>query len=182
MSPLNRKQHNELEERNFPMQINSLKDMYVAELQELASVERQLCASLPRMAEMATHPTLKNAFVHHRKETEVQKERLEEILRKHGANPTEHTDQSMQALVGEAEKMASMLKGDGLCDAGLIASAQRLEHYEIAAYGTAAALAGQLNLREDQEILHESLEEEKHADALLTKLAKSEVNPAAVAS
>lgn len=164
------------------MQINTLKDMYVAELQELASVERQLAHSLPRMAELASHPTLKNAFSHHRKETEVQKERLESILHKHGADPSEHTDQAMQAMVGEAEKMASMLKGDGLCDAALISSAQRLEHYEIAAYGTAAALAGQLDLREDQEILHRSLEEEKKADALLSRLAKSEVNPAARAS
>ncbi|WP_316978820.1 YciE/YciF ferroxidase family protein [Shumkonia mesophila] len=164
------------------MQIDSLKDMYVAELQELASVERQLSASLPRMAAMATHPTLRSAFARHRKETEVQQERLESILERHGASPTAHTDQSMQALVGETEKMASMLKGDGLCDAALIASAQRLEHYEIAAYGTAAALAGQLNLRDDQEILHKSLEEEKHTDALLTELAKTEINPAAVAS
>ncbi len=164
------------------MQINSLKDMYVAELQELASVEQQLSDSLPRMAEMASHPKLKSAFTDHRKETVAQKERLVSILKKHGASSTKHTDQAMQTLVGETEKMASMLKDDGLCDAALIASAQRLEHYEIAAYGTVAALAGQLNLREDQEILHRSLEEEKHADALLTKLAKSEVNPGAVAS
>ena len=88
----------------------------------------------------------------------------------------------MQALVNETEKMMTMLKGNDLRDAGLIASAQKLEHYEIAAYGTAAALAGQLDLRDDQRLLHQSLEEEKQADALLTKLAKGEVNRDAIAA
>jgi ferritin-like metal-binding protein YciE len=74
------------------------------------------------------------------------------------------------------------LEGDDLRDAGLIASAQKLEHYEIAAYGTAAALAGQLDLRDDQRMLHDSLEEERKADATLTKLAKGEVNQAAAAA
>jgi ferritin-like metal-binding protein YciE len=88
----------------------------------------------------------------------------------------------MQALVRETEKMLSMLKGNDLRDAGLIASAQRLEHYEIAAYGTAAALAGQLDLRDEQRTLHESLEEEKKTDLLLTQLAKREVNQDALAA
>jgi ferritin-like metal-binding protein YciE len=79
-------------------------------------------------------------------------------------------------------KMLGMLKGNELRDAGLIASAQKLEHYEIAAYGTVAALAGQLDLRDDQQMLHESLEEEKQADVRLTKLAKGEVNPDALAA
>jgi ferritin-like metal-binding protein YciE len=95
----------------------------------------------------------------------------------------------MQALVNETEMMLGMLKGNDLRDAGLIASAQKLEHYEIAAYGneiaaygTVAALAGQLDLRDDQQMLHESLEEEKQADVRLTKLAKGEVNPDALAA
>jgi ferritin-like metal-binding protein YciE len=75
-----------------------------------------------------------------------------------------------------------MLNGNELRDAGLIASAQKLEHYEIAAYGTVAALAGQLDLRNDQRMLHESLEEKKQADVRLTKLAKGEVNPEALAA
>ena len=92
-----------------------------------------------------------------------------------------HTDQAMEALVKEAEKMLSLLESDELRDAGLIASVQKLEHYEIAAYGTAAALAGELDLRDDQRMLHDSLEEERKADAALTKLAKEEVNQDAVA-
>jgi ferritin-like metal-binding protein YciE len=75
-----------------------------------------------------------------------------------------------------------MLAGDDLRDAGLIASAQKLEHYEIAAYGTAAALAGQLDLRDEQKMLHRSLDEERQVDALLTRIAKREVNPDALAA
>ena len=85
----------------------------------------------------------------------------------------------MQALAHETRKMAEIVEGNELRDAALIASAQKLEHYEIAAYGTAAALAGQLNLRDDQKALHQTLEEKKKADAVLTQLAKAEVNPGA---
>jgi len=175
------------------MQITNFKNMYIAELQELVSMEGQLADELPRMAEAASHPSLKNILMHHRDETQVQRQRLESILQKHGANPRAHTDQAiqalvfytdqaMQALVNETEMMLAMLEGNDLRDAGLIASAQKLEHYQIAAYGTVAALAGELDLRDDQQMLHESLEEEKQADIRLTKLAKGEVNPDALAA
>jgi ferritin-like metal-binding protein YciE len=88
----------------------------------------------------------------------------------------------MEALLNETEKMPSLLEDDNLRDAGLIASAQKLEHYEIAAYGTAAALASQLELRDDQRMLHDGLEEERKTDAALTKLAKGEVNQDAAAA
>jgi ferritin-like metal-binding protein YciE len=164
------------------MQITNFKDMYLAELQELMDVEGQLAGALGRMAEAASHPSLKKALLRHGEETQAQRHRLDSILQKHGANPQAHTDQAMQALVKETDKMLAMLKGDDLRDAGLIASAQKLEHYEIAAYGTAAALAGQLELRDDQRMLHTSLEEERNADAILTKLAKGEVNRDALAA
>ncbi len=93
------------------MQITTFKDMYIAELQELIDVEEQLAESLLRMANVASHPALKDALVRHREETQVQKERLESILQSHGADPKAHTDQGMQALVNETEKMLSMLKG-----------------------------------------------------------------------
>jgi ferritin-like metal-binding protein YciE len=169
-------------ERAITMQITKFKDMYIAELQELVSLEGQLADALRKMAEVASHQSLKNALMHHREETQIQRQRLESLLQKHGANPRAHTDQAMQALVNETEKMLAILKGNDLRDAGLIASAQKLEHYEIAAYGTAAALAGQLDLRDDQQILHQSLEEEKQADVRLTSLAKGEVNPDALAA
>jgi ferritin-like metal-binding protein YciE len=164
------------------MEINNFKDMYLAELQELVSVEDQLADALLRMAAAASHPALRDALVDHHAETAAQKERLVSILRKHGASPTAHTDQGMQALISETKKMLTMLKGDDLRDAGLIASVQKLEHYEIAAYGSAAALAGQLELRDDQRMLYQSLEEEKEADALLTDIAKGEVNADALAA
>jgi len=158
------------------MQITSYKDMYIAELQELASLEGQLGDALLELADVASHPSLKEALTHHHEQTLVQEQRLESMLRKHGANPGAHTDQAMQALISETDKMADLVKGAELRDSAIIASAQKVEHYEIAAYGTAAAMAGQLGLRDDQQILHQTLEEEKAADVALTRLAKSEVN------
>ena len=164
------------------MQIATFQDMYIAELQELVSVEEQLGEALQHMADAASHAPLRAALELHQKETVRQRERLQSILQKYGANPHLHTDQAMQALINETEKMCKILKTGELRDAGLIASAQKLEHYEIAAYGSAAALAGQLELREDQRLLHDSLEEEKITDQLLTGLAESEINPKAVAA
>ena len=158
------------------MQITSFKDMYIAELQELASMEKQLGEALQRMSRVASHPSLKDALLGHHEQTRAQIERLESILRNHGSSAYVHTDQAVEALVAETEKMLKLVKGNDLRDAAVIASAQKLEHYEIAAYGTAAALAGQLELREDQSMLHDSLEAERQIDALLTELAKSEVN------
>ena len=158
------------------MEISTFKDFYLAELQELADGRRQLAEAEQRMVEKATHPSLKDILDRHCEETEAQKDRLESILQKHGASATEHTDQSMQALIRESDKMVGMMKGEDLCDAGLIASVQKIEHYEIAAFGTACALAAQLSFEDDEQMLRESLEEAKSADAELTKLAEEEVN------
>ena len=104
------------------MEISNFKDMYLAELQELVSVEDQLSEALLRMAAAASHPALKDALVDHHAETMRQKDRLVAILRKHGADPAAHVDQAMQALIRETRKMLSILEGDDLRDAGLIAS------------------------------------------------------------
>jgi ferritin-like metal-binding protein YciE len=162
------------------MTIAGFRDMYLAELQELRSVEAQLLDALQNMADAASHVELKSALLNQRSETETRKKRLDDLLGRHGADPRAHTDQAMQAMVRESGKMMSLLEGKNLRDAGIISSAQRVEHYGIAAYGTAAALAGQLDLRDDQKVLHESLEEERRADALLSDLAKQTINPAAV--
>jgi len=164
------------------MQITTFKDMYIAELQELVSMEAQVGAALLRMSTVAAHPALAHVLASHHEETSGQRQRLESMLQSHGASTRAHTDQAMQALIRETEKMLEMLKGPDLRDAGLIASAQKLEHYEIAAYGTAAALAGQLQMRNDQIVLHESLEEEREMDRALTHLAESEVNRDALAA
>jgi ferritin-like metal-binding protein YciE len=164
------------------MRITSFKDMYIAELQELRNVEEQLADAFLRMAEMASHPSLKYALTYQRERTQTQRHRLEAILRLHDGNRQTHTDQAMQALILESEKMATMVASDELRDAALIASAQKIGHYQIAAYGSAAALAGQLDLRDDQRELHLGLVEEREVDSLLTQVAKQEVNRDALAA
>jgi ferritin-like metal-binding protein YciE len=164
------------------MEIRNFKDMYIAEIQELASVASQIGECLPRVANAASHPALKKLILENKEDSEMQKERLDAILEAHGAEVDAHTDQAMQAMVSETNKMLPMLKGADLRDAGLIASIQRLKHYQIAAYGTAAALAGQLRLRDDRDVLLESLEEEKLTDLELSAIAEQEVNPHAVAA
>ncbi|MFC3229534.1 ferritin-like domain-containing protein [Marinibaculum pumilum] len=161
------------------MTIENFDQMYVAELQELASAQRQLEEAHERMAQAARHPEVKALLSRHRDETKTQRERLETVLRAHRASPTAHTDQAMQALIGEADKMLDQLQGDALRDAGLVASAQKIAHYEIATFGTAAALAGQLRLPEEQRILHQCVEEERQADQALSRLAMVDLNPAA---
>jgi ferritin-like metal-binding protein YciE len=164
------------------MNLDSFHDMYIAELQELRSVEAQLIDALPRMADMASHPELKQAIQAHFDETRSQQSRLDEILRRHNADPREHVDQAMQAILREAEKWVGMVQDQDLRDAGLIASAQRVEHYEIAVYGSLATWAKQLGLDEDLQAFLDILEEEKRTDDKLTALAKRVVNPDAAAT
>ena len=116
------------------MKIKNFKDMYIAELQKLVSMESQIDIALKRMADAASHPSLKRELLRHRGETKEQSKRLQSILQNHGAKLRAHTDQAMEALLNETEKMLSLLEDDTLRDAGLIVSAQKLEHYEIAAY------------------------------------------------
>lgn len=161
------------------MNVDSFRQLYIAELQELRSVENELVDALPRMMQTAQHPDLKQAIQTHFDETERQRERLDGLLQRHGVDPREHQDQSMQAVVHEADKWAKMVQDADLRDASLIASAQRVEHYEIAVYGTLASWAKQLGLDEDQRTLHAILDEEKRADEKLTNLAKHVINPEA---
>jgi ferritin-like metal-binding protein YciE len=158
------------------MNVDNFREMYIAELQELRSVEAQLVEALPKMADMASHPELKQAIQTHLEETRWQQSQLDEILRRYGVDPREHVDQAMQAMLKEAEKWAGMVPDQDLRDAGLIASAQRVEHYEIAVYGSLATWAKQLGHDEDL------LEEEKRTDESLSRLAKRVVNPDAAAT
>jgi ferritin-like metal-binding protein YciE len=164
------------------MNVNTLRDLYIAELQEIRSVEGQLIEALPRMADVAGHPDLKQGIQTHLEETRSQQSRLEEILHRHKAEPREHVDQAMQAMLQEAEKWANMVQDRDLRDAGIIASAQRVEHYEIAVYGSLATWAKQLGLDEDLQTLLAILEEEKRTDERLSALAKRMVNPDAAAT
>lgn len=161
------------------MELTNLKDTYISELQELVSAEGRLAEPLARMAEVASHPVLKEALTRHSEETLIKKKRVESILRQYDAAPDANTRRAMQALVAEVGKLLVMLRGDEIRDAALAGSVQRLLHYEIAAYGTAAAFAEQLGLPEDQRLLHRSLAEAKQLDEALTRFAKGILNPCA---
>jgi ferritin-like metal-binding protein YciE len=164
------------------MRIDDFRQMYLTELQELRSVEDQLVQALPKMVEMIEHPQLRHALLTHLDETKAQRDRLDGLLRRHGVDAREHEDGSMQAILREAERWAKMVSDPDCRDAGVIASAQRVEHYEIAVYGTLASWAKQLGFLEDGRTLHDILEEEKRADEKLTSLAKQVVNPEAAAA
>ncbi|WP_339637880.1 DUF892 family protein [uncultured Sulfitobacter sp.] len=161
------------------MQINSFKEMYVSELQEARSLEAQLTSALPEMIEKTDDADLKQALQDHLSETQNHLERVGEILQRHGATAEDHKDQSMVRLVSEAEKWAEMIKDRDQRDAGIIASAQRVEYYEMAVYGTLSAWAKQLGFGEDEEDLRAILAQERAADDKLTRLAEREINPSA---
>lgn len=163
------------------MNVTDFRALYKTELQEACNLETQLVQALPKMIEMAKDSELKQAIRMHLEETRGHQQKMEQLLRQHGAEPREHTDQSMQAMISEAEKWAGKVREPELRDAGLIASAQRVEHYEMAVYGTLATWAKELKLDEDLKVLHGILEQEKQADEKLSKLAKSTVNPHASA-
>jgi ferritin-like metal-binding protein YciE len=162
--------------REVPVDIKDFKDMYLAELQEARSLEEMLIGALPKMAEKAQDSGLKQALQSHLDQTRSHRERLEEILGRHGAAGEHHTDQSMQVLISEAEKMVDMVNDGPVRDAALISSAQRIEHYEIALYGTLASYADSLGLGDDKQVLHDILEQEKTADEMLSELAVGSVN------
>lgn len=158
------------------MNVDDFRRMYVIELQELRSVEDQLVAALPKMLELVEHPGLRRALELHLAQTKSQRDRLDELLKKHNAGAREHQDGSMQTIVREGERWAKMVSDRDCRDAGIIASAQRIEHYEIAVYGTLATWARQLGLHDDARVLHSILQEEKAADGKLSRLAEQGVN------
>jgi ferritin-like metal-binding protein YciE len=138
---------------------------------------------LARLGTLPLHPSLKWTLLDdHRERAEMQRERIQTLLRRHGADPEAHVDQTMQAMISETERTLAMLKGGDLRDAALIASLQRLKHYEIAVYRTVTALARQLRLRDDERMLHEGLGEEEEGSAALAMLAEREVIPDARAA
>jgi len=163
------------------MNIETLRDVYRAELQEARSVEAQLIEALPRMIRTADAADLTDALDEHLSQTRSQLERVDAILQRHSLDVHEHRDQSMQTIIVEADQWANLITDPACRDAALIASAQRIVHYEIAVYGTLSTWARQLDLGEDAATLHAILEEEKATDHTLTLLAKTGVNPAAAA-
>jgi ferritin-like metal-binding protein YciE len=163
------------------MKLNTLEALFHHELKDLYSAETQLVKALPKMVKAAVNPELKAGFEEHLDETKVHVERLEQIGEHLSKKLTGHKCKGMEGLLAEGQDLISEEANDTVRDAGLIGAAQRVEHYEIAAYGTAQALANQLGLHEAAEILGETLEEEKATDLKLTELAESVINQEAAA-
>jgi ferritin-like metal-binding protein YciE len=162
--------------------MNSLHELLVDELKDLWSAETQLTKALPKLQKAAHSQALKEALQEHLEVTKNQLNRVERIFKTLETSPRGKKCAAMEGLINEGQEIIKE-KGDGaVIDAALIAAAQRVEHYEIAAYGSAIAHAKLLGLPDMAKALHETLEEEKQADEELTKLARDEVNPAALSA
>ena len=153
------------------MQLQSLQDVFTHEIQDLYDAENQLLQALPKMAQAASNQELREAFEHHLDETRDHVQRLEEIFGQLGISGSGETCEAMRGLIKEGDKTIAIDGDPTAKDAALIAAAQRVEHYEIAAYGTARTLAGELDHEEAQDLLDQTLDEESNADKLLTKIA-----------
>jgi len=169
------------------MGFNSLDDVLHEQVMDLLSAEKQLVAALPKVADAAHSPELKDAIKKHLEETKTHVKRLEDVQGILGMSSKSTTCKAMQGLVAEGEDVLGKAGDPVAKDAAIIAGAQRIEHYEIAGYGTARTLAGELDYGDAEQLLGETLDEESAADKLLTKIAtgglfKSGVNKAAVAS
>lgn len=162
------------------MKIDSLRDLYVEQLKDLYSAETQILKALPKMADRASHPELKAAFQEHEEVTREQVRRLEQVFDDLGERPTGHHCKGMEGLLKEGEEILKMQADPNVCDAGLITSAQRVEHYEIAGYGTVRSFALQLGLDDQAEILQRTLDEEGSTDKRLNGIAERVVNPDAM--
>jgi ferritin-like metal-binding protein YciE len=161
------------------MELQTLKDLYFHELKDLFSAEQQLVKALPKMAKAASNKELAAGFQEHLEQTKGHAQRVEQILSSHQQTTRGPKCKGMEGIVAEG---AEMIEGEAdveVKDAGLIAAAQRVEHYEMAGYGTARTYAELLGDKEGAKLLGLTLEEERQTDQKLSKLAKSAVNVAA---
>ena len=158
------------------MKLKTLRDLYVDELKDLYSAEQQILKALPKMIKKATAPELADAFEDHRKVTEGQVERLEKVFEMLEVSPRGKKCKAMEGLLEEGKELMSEEAEPAVMDAGLIAAAQRVEHYEMAGYGCVRTFARLLGFEEAAELLQETLDEEADADKKLTELAESVIN------
>jgi len=158
------------------MELETLKDLYVHELKDLYSAENQLIKALPKMAKAARNRQLTAGFNQHLEQTKRHAKRLEQILKSQDESTRAPKCEGMEGLIAEGNKMAKEDAEDEVRDAGLIAAAQRVEHYEIAGYGCARTYAQLLGDKKGARALDLTLREEAATDKKLTKLAKSAIN------
>jgi ferritin-like metal-binding protein YciE len=161
---------------NRTMALDTLHDLMIHELKDLYSAERQLVQALPRMAKNATSNELQTAIRNHLAETEEHVARLQQLLEEFGESTRGQKCIGMEGLIEEAKELMDEDGDEDVLDAGIIAAAQRVEHYEIAAYGTVCEYARIMGHANAVELLGKTLEEEKKADELLTSLAEGGIN------
>lgn len=161
------------------MTVNSIEKLFAEELRDLYSAENQITKALPKLVKTATAPELKEALQNHLRETEGQIQRLEKICSMLDANPRGKSCEGMKGVLEEGSSSIEEVDNDEVRDAAIISAAQRVEHYEIAAYGTARTYAELLGQPEVAHLLEETLEEEKAADEKLTSISE-EVNARAL--
>lgn len=158
------------------MQMKTLNDLYVDELRDLYNAETQLLEALPKMAEAATHRELKAAFKEHLTVTKEQVKRLEQIFKDLGESPEGKICKGMKGLIAEGNEAIKEIKDPDVRDAALIGAAQRVEHYEMAGYGTARTFARRLGYTDAAKLLDTTIHEEGDADHKLTQIAESQIN------
>ena len=156
--------------------MRNLEDLYIDLLKDLYSAEKQLVKALPKMAKNAQSPDLQKAFQEHLRQTEGQVERIERIFSETGGSPRGKKCVGMEGLIEEGGELMKEDVDPDVLDAGLIAAAQKVEHYEIAGYGTARAWAEKIGHNDHVRILQETLDEEALANEKLTELAESFIN------
>lgn len=154
------------------MSVDTMEKLFIEELKDLYSAENQITKALPKMVKAATSNDLKKAFENHLKETENQIERLVEICNMIGASPKGKTCNGMKGVLEEGSEALKEMEAGDVRDAALISAAQRVEHYEMAAYGTVRTYAELLGRVEASKLLEQTLEEEKAADQKLTTISQ----------
>jgi ferritin-like metal-binding protein YciE len=164
------------------MKLHSLDDLFLDQLKDLYSAENQIIKALPKMAKAASSTELRNAFEEHLQQTKEHAERLEQIFDQLDAGPKGKKCKGMEGLIEEGKETLEDAVEPSVCDAALIAAAQRVEHYEIAAYGCARTYAQLLAKQEIAALLQQTLVEEKETDEKLTHLAEEAINVQAVGS
>lgn len=160
----------------------TLQDLFHDTLKDIYYAEKKIISALPKMAKAAQSDELRSAFEQHLEETESQLERLESVFEEIEARPQGKTCDAIMGIIDEGKEIMSEYKGMPALDAGLLAAAQAVEHYEISRYGTLITWADELGLTNASKLLKETLAEEKKTDETLTKLAKSVVNAEAEAA
>jgi ferritin-like metal-binding protein YciE len=161
------------------MKLDTLEKLYINELRDLYNAENQLLKALPKIAKAASSEELKEAFEKHLEQTETHVERLEQVFEELGQNPKGKTCHGMKGLIEEGSEMLQKDGEESVLDAGIIVAAQKVEHYEIAGYGSVRTFAQLLGRNEAVELLQTTLNEESETNELLNKLAESIVNPEA---